>query len=93
MPEMHLKQPTFTYGAYVPFAEKKEKKKKKLWEKGHSRYFYWMNYAKTAFSKIWPMEVLKIHLEEQLLINCYTMDHFKLIIIEKMINVKEVMLE
>ena len=52
-----------------------------------------MNYAKTAFSKIWPMEVLKIHLEEQLLINCYTMDHFKLIIIEKMMNVKEVMLE
>ena len=30
---MHLKQPIFTYGAYVPFAEKKERKKKKNFEK------------------------------------------------------------
>ena len=33
MPEMHLKQPTFTYGAYVPFAEKKERKKKNFEKK------------------------------------------------------------
>ena len=30
---MHLKQPIFTYGAYVPFAEKKERKKKKTLRK------------------------------------------------------------
>ena len=39
MPEMHLKQPGFTYGTYGPFTENKERIKK-FKETGDTRYIY-----------------------------------------------------
>ena len=44
MPEMHLKQPGFSYSACGPFTKKKKKKKKtriqKLKETGYINYIY-----------------------------------------------------
>ena len=39
MPEMHLRQPGFTYSAYTPFTKSKEKIQI-LKETGDSRYIY-----------------------------------------------------
>ena len=40
MPEMHLKQPGFTYSACKPFKKKKAKKIQKLKETGKTKYIY-----------------------------------------------------
>ena len=39
MPEMHLKQPVFTCGAYRPFTENKERIEK-FKETGDTKYIY-----------------------------------------------------
>ena len=39
MPEMHLRQPEFAYGAYGPFTKNKERIKN-FKETGYSRYIY-----------------------------------------------------
>ena len=63
MPEMHLKQPGFTYNARVPFTKNKEFKNLKKQE------------LQAIFTKMilifqhdMVMEILKIYQEEQLLI-------------------------
>ena len=55
MPEMHLKQPKFTYSACGPFTKNKEKKKQEL-----QTIFTKLNLIKFVFSLIWHMEILKI---------------------------------
>ena len=40
VPEMHLRQTGFTYGACGPFTKKKKRKDKKIKETGDSRYNY-----------------------------------------------------
>ena len=47
MPEMHLRQPGFTYSACGPFSKKKERKKKKDTE--DSRYIYQNELDKGCF--------------------------------------------
>ena len=47
MPEMHLKQPGFTYSACGPFTENKERIKKSK-ETGDSRYIYQNELDKTC---------------------------------------------
>ena len=48
MPEMHLKQPGFTYGACGPFSKTKEKNLK-IKETGDSRYIYQNELDKACF--------------------------------------------
>ena len=55
MPEMHLKQPKFTYSACGPFTKNKERKKQEL-----QTIFTKLNLIKLVFSLIWHMEILKI---------------------------------
>ena len=49
MPEMHLRQPGFTYSACRPFSKKKERKKKKDTE--DSRYIYQNELDKDCFQQ------------------------------------------
>ena len=59
MPEMHLKQPGFTYCAFGPFTKKKESIQK--FKKQETRaIFAKMNVIKPVFNMIWLMEILKI---------------------------------
>ena len=48
MPEMHLRQPGFTYSACEPFTENKERMQK-LKETGDSRYIYQNELDKACF--------------------------------------------
>ena len=58
MPEMHLKQPGFTYSACELFTKNKERIQK-FKETGDTSYIYKKELDK-AFSMIWLIEVLKI---------------------------------
>ena len=64
--EMHLRQPTFTYSACGPFNKSKERMKKL--ETEDSKHIYPNKLDKACFNMLWFMEILKIYLEEQLLI-------------------------
>ena len=56
MPEMHLKQPRFTYSACGPFAKNKERIQK-FQETGNTSYIYKNEPDKAC---LWHMEILKI---------------------------------
>ena len=59
MPEMHLKQPGYTYSACGPFTKnKKEFKNSKKQE--IQAIFTKMNLIRLVFNMIWLMEILKI---------------------------------
>ena len=58
LPEMHLRQPGFTYSACGPFTKNK-KRIQKFKETGDSRYIYKKELDKLVFSIIWLMEILK----------------------------------
>ena len=53
MPEIHLKQPGFTYSACYPFTKNKEKMEIQI-------LFIKMNLIKLVFNMIWLMESQKI---------------------------------
>ena len=59
MPEMHLKQPGFTYSACGPFTKNKERiqnlKKQEI-----QAIFTKMNLIRLVFNMIWHIEILKI---------------------------------
>ena len=59
MPEMHLKQPGFTYSACEPFTKNKERIQK-VKETGDKAIFTKMNLIKHAFNMIWLIEILWI---------------------------------
>ena len=59
MPEMHLKQPGFTYSACGPFTKNKERTEKFM-QTGIQILFTKMNLIKHVFSIIWPMVNKKI---------------------------------
>ena len=48
MPEMHLKEPGFTYSAFEPFTKSKERKKK-IKELGDAKYIYRNQLDKSCF--------------------------------------------
>ena len=54
MPEMHLRQPGFTYSASA-CVYKKQKELKSLCKQGIQTLFIKMNSIRLAFSMIWPM--------------------------------------
>ena len=59
MPEMHLKQPGFTYSASGSFTKNKERIQK-FRETGDTSYIYKNELDKPVFNMIWLMEILKI---------------------------------
>ena len=59
MPEMHLKQPGFTYSACGPFTKKK-KEFKNLKKQEIQTIFTKMNLIRLVFNMIWLMKILKI---------------------------------
>ena len=59
MPEMHLKQPRFIYGACGPFTKNKERIKK-FEETGDSWYIYQTNLINLVFNMTWLMEIFNI---------------------------------
>ena len=58
MPEMHLRQPGFTYSACGPFTKNKEYKNLK--KKVIHDIFIKTNEIKLVFNMTWLMEILKI---------------------------------
>ena len=60
MPEMHLKQPVFTYSACVPFTKNKERIQKLKKKNGIQATFTKMNLIELVFNMTWLMEILKI---------------------------------
>ena len=59
VPEMHLRQPGFTYRASGPFTKIK-KEFKNLKKKEIQAIFTKMNLIRLVFSMTWHMEILKI---------------------------------
>ena len=66
MPEMNLRQPGFMYSACGPFTKNKERIQK-FKETEDSRHIYQNELDKYCFNMTWLIEILKISLEEQLL--------------------------
>ena len=58
MPEMHLRQPVFTYGASWSFTKKKKKRIQKIKETGDSRHVHQNVYL--TFNMTWLMEIWRI---------------------------------
>ena len=54
IPDMHLKQPGFTYSACGKFTKNKERIKKSLCKQGIQTLFIKINSIRLAFSMIWP---------------------------------------
>ena len=59
MPEMHLKQPGFTYSGCGSFTKNK-KRTQKFKETGDTSYIYKNELDKVCFNMIWLMVILKI---------------------------------
>ena len=59
MPEMHLIQARFIYGACGPFTKNKERIKK-FEETGDSWYIYQTNLINLVFNMTWLMEIFNI---------------------------------
>ena len=59
LPEMHLKQPGFTYSASRPFTKIKERIKKIKKQEIQAK-FTKMNLIKRVLNMIWHTEILKI---------------------------------
>ena len=58
MPEMHLKQPGFTYSVCGPFTKNKERTEKFM-QTGNTDCFCKMNLIKLVFSMIWKKDLKK----------------------------------
>ena len=59
MPEIHLKQPKFTYNAFGPFTKDKERIQK-FKKTGDINYIYKIEIDKACFQHDKHMEILKI---------------------------------
>ena len=59
MPEMHLKQPAFTYSDSGPFTKNKERIQK-FEKKEIQTIFTKINVINLVYNMIWHMEILKI---------------------------------
>ena len=58
MPEMHLKQPGFTYSVCGPFTKTKERIQN--FRQEIQTMFTKMNFLKLVFRMVWHIEILKI---------------------------------
>ena len=66
MPEMHLRQPRFTYSACGTFTKNKERIQKFIKKQEIQEIFIKTNKIKLVFNMIWLMEILKIYLEDKI---------------------------
>ena len=87
MPELHLKQPGFTYSACGPFTKNKEKIQKYK-ETGDTNYIYKNELDKPCFQHDTAYEIFKIEQEEQLLIKFELIKHLILLKILNMTDIK-----
>ena len=87
MPELHLKQPGFTYSACGPFTKNKEKIQKYK-ETGDTNYIYKNELDKPCFQHDMAYEIFKIEQEEQLLIKFKLIKHLILLKILNMTDIK-----
>ena len=78
MPEMHLKQPGFTYIGCEPFTKNKEQIQK-FTETGDSSYIYQNKLHKVCFQYDRLMEILRLYLEKQRLTKYYVIKHLRLL--------------
>ena len=91
IPEMHLRQPGFTYNASGSFTKNKEYNNSDKQE--IQDIFIETNYIRLAlWLWIWLMEILRICPEEQLLVKYYVMKHLILLKIRNKTDIKEVLL-
>ena len=93
MLKMHLRQPGFTYSACWAFTKNKERIKN-LKNKRSKIYLSKLN-TKSLFSTwygLWRLKILKIQTEEQLLIKYYVIEFLILLKIQKLMDIKEVLL-
>ena len=91
MPEIHLKQPRFSYSACGPFTKNKERilKFKELKKQGNQDIFIKPNFTIPVLSAIWYMEILQIYLEKQLLIKYYVTKHLISLEIQNAMNITQ----
>ena len=54
VPEMHLRQPGFTYSTFVPFT-KNEERIKNFMKSGNTDFIYKNELDKACFQHVWPM--------------------------------------
>ena len=92
MPEMHLRQLGFTYNVCKPFT-RTMKEYKNLKKQYIHDIFVKTNWTKLTFSMIWLMEVLRVCLEEQLLIKYYLIKDLILLKIQNLMDIKKVLLQ
>ena len=92
MPEIHLRQPGFTYSACRPFAKNKEKIQI-FKETGDSHYIYQNELDKASFQHEMTYRDFKDYLEEQLLIKYCMIKNLILLKIQNMMDVKEALLQ
>ena len=85
MPEMHFRQPGFT-GRGGLFTKKKTKTEYKKKQEIHD-IFIKTNLIKLVFNMAWLMEILKIYLEEHLLIKYSVIKHLILLKIWNMMDI------
>ena len=85
MPEMHLKQPGFTYSACGPFIKNK-KSIQKIKETGDRSYIYKNELDKACFQHDMTYGDSK---KEQLVINVWEIKHLILLKIVNMMDIKE----
>ena len=87
MSEKHLRQLGFTYSACGSFTKNKERTKKKKKKQLIQDVFIETKQMRIVFNTIWILEVLKIYLEEQLLIKYHVIKHSILLKIQ---NIREI---
>ena len=90
MSEKHLRQLGFTYSACGSFTKNKERTKKKKKKQLIQDVFIETKQMRIVFNTIWILEVLKIYLEEQLLIKYHVIKHSILLKIQ---NIREIIVD
>ena len=86
------RQPGFAYITCGLFSKKKEIIQK-IKETGDSRYIYQKNLDKACFQLDMVYVILKMQLEERILIKYCVIKHLILLKIRNMMNIKEVLLQ
>ena len=92
MLEMHLRPPRLNCSACQQFSKNKEQIQK-FKETGDSSYNYQNELDKPCFNMTWLIEILKICLEEQLLIKHYVINYLILLNIQNVANINEGLLQ
>ena len=89
MPEMHLRQPQFTYSACGPFTKHKQRIKK-FKETGDTNYIYIkMNYIRLVLFMMQHILIVKILQKEPLQIKFQKIKHLILLRIQNMMGIKK----